>query len=42
MSSPALASEILTAQTPATPQVPPGPSDASAPRWFGLSWWQRS
>ena len=33
MSSPSLASEMLTRQMPATPPVSPGPSDATAPRW---------
>ena len=33
MSSPSLASEMLTAQMPATPQVSPGPRETTAPRW---------
>ena len=33
MSSSSLASEMLTARTPATPPVSPRPSDATAPRW---------
>ena len=33
MSSPSLASEMLTAQTPATPRVSPRPGDDPAPRW---------
>ena len=33
MSSPSLASEMLTAQMPATPQVSPGPRETTAPKW---------
>ena len=33
MSSSSLASEMLTAQMPATPPVSPGPSETTAPRW---------